>query len=110
YTARLVEIGAESTNCMYGQWAICVNSNGTALQLVCQAEGMQTNVLDVPIDWPPSQWRHVVVTYSPSNSCLYIDGELKTTAGGVPCYPPACARAEQGLRVGTDHEVNCKIG
>ncbi len=106
HEGKLLEIGSDSTNGTYGQWAVCINSDGTVLQLCSQAQGVKQTNLNVAIEWPQAQWRHVIVAYTPSNSALYVDGQLKASGSGVQYYPSASVRAQDGLRIGMNRDGN----
>jgi Concanavalin A-like lectin/glucanases superfamily/Bacterial TSP3 repeat len=98
-TGRFLELGGEGSN---GWWAIVVNTNGTSLSLITQTNSVKTTNATAPIDWIYTGWHQVVVTYSPSNSAIYLDGAgIVTNGSGVTSYPSESLRS-LGLRIGSD--------
>ena len=99
---RLLEVGSKgSTN---GWWALILNPSGTSLSFCTPTNstgGFKTN-FTVPVNFSSNQWHQLVLGWSPTNACLYLDGQLKTnTASAATNWPNATARA-QGWRVGSD--------
>ena len=96
---RLIEVGNQTaTN---GWWALALNTNGTQLTFGTQAGGMAMTNLTTPIYWDSNQWHQVVLTYSGTNSSLYLDGQPATNGAGSVYYPHAAERAG-GFRIGSD--------
>lgn len=91
---RLIEVGIKgSTN---GWWGLLVDAAGGSIYFGTQTNGsgtLTTN-LTAAISWASNVWHQVVLTYSPSNSEIYLDGlPLIANGSGVTVYPGAKARA-----------------
>jgi len=98
---RLIEVGDQDSG--NGWWALMFSEDGTALGLITQTNGDPTCNLSAPINWTSDQWHQIVLTYGPSNSVLYLDGQPAVTNGaGVTCYPNAAGRS-MGFRIGRDN-------
>jgi hypothetical protein len=54
------------------------------------------------VQGPSNHWQFVALTYSPTNSALYLDGQLATNGSGVLYYPSAAVRATNGFSIGSD--------
>jgi hypothetical protein len=57
--------------------------------------------LNAPISWDGSIWHQVVLTYAPSNSFLYLDGQLAASGDGVR-YLPSGNILTNGFAIGSD--------
>ena len=96
---RLIEMGSQTaTN---GWWALIFNTNGTQLTFGSQTNGLALTNLTASIYWASNQWHQVVLTYTATNSLLYLDGQLATNGIGSINYPNATERAK-GLRICSD--------
>ena len=62
---------------------------------------MATNYLSAPIEWNVGAWHQIVLTYSATNSALYLDGQPATNGPGVTCWPGADALTN-GFFIGSD--------
>lgn len=104
--ARLIEIGDESGGSPTGWWAVILNSTGTQLRFVTQTNGTGRTNLTGTISWNSEEWHQIAITYSASNSALYVDGQAVNTNGlGVLHYPGPTVRS-QGFSVGSDKNGN----
>ncbi|TXT49498.1 MAG: PKD domain-containing protein [Limisphaerales bacterium] len=104
--ARLIEVGRripESTN---EWWSLYTDTNGTQLTFEAQGSGQSPAVYFTrPIGWQSNQWHLVCLTYTPTNSQLYLDGVAAVTEGyGISAWPEIGVRAATGFRVGSDWE------
>ena len=97
---RLLEIGAlDSTN---GWWSLYLDPSGCNLYFSAQdGQGHETNYLSAPIAWSTNQWINIALTYSPTNSALYLSGVLATNGGGLSILPSA-ATLTNGFFIGSD--------
>jgi len=50
-------------------------------------DGTEATFLVAPIEWTSNRWHQVALTWSATNSALYIDGWLITNGLPVTCYP-----------------------
>lgn len=96
---RLIELGHQSTN---GWWGLLLNTNGTQLRFVTQTNSSAVTNLTATINWSSNQWHQIVLTYSATNSTLYLDGQPAVTNGaGVSAFPSLAVRAN-GFGIGSD--------
>jgi len=104
--APLLELGAKgSTN---GAWGLFLDPQGATISFCTQTNSLDTLTtnLTAPISWTSNQWHQIVLTYSATNSTLYLDGQVVVTSGlGVACYPGPTVRA-QGFTIGSDAAGN----
>lgn len=87
---RLVEVGAYTTNAGYGWWSLLLDAGGTNIYFMAQTnsgDGVTENYLTAPIDWATNEWHNLVLTYSATNTELYLDGELAASGAGVTVFP-----------------------
>jgi hypothetical protein len=101
---RLFETGAYTTNSSYGWWSIYVDPAGANLYFSAQtnnSSGTFTNYLSVPIAWTTNYFHFIALTYSATNTALYLDGVLATNGSGLTVYPGQNALTN-GFFVGSD--------
>ncbi len=99
---RLLEMGVYTTNASYGWWSLYMDPSGTAIFFSAQTNGVGATYLNASVQWASNHWHFVALTYSPSNSALYVDGQLATNGSGVVYYPSAAVRATNGFSIGSD--------
>jgi hypothetical protein len=99
---RLIDVGFKTADKSNGWWGIVINKEGTMLSLDAQGNGVDTNYLAAPLNWTNSVWHQIVITYTATNSILYIDGVSMTNGVGVTTYPGSAVRAS-GFSVGSDY-------
>lgn len=102
--SRLAELGAYSSGGTYGQWVLGFNTEGTELLFSTQGGGNETNHVTASVSISSNTWRQVVLTYTPTNSILYLDGVEVANGPGVTFYPDATVRASDGINVGSDRD------
>ncbi len=97
---RVIEMGTcGGTN---DWWALLVSSNGTAMRFQTQTNGVGTTNLVATINWVSNQWHQIALTFTPSNSTLYLDGQVAVALGtGVSYYPRLSIRTN-GFSIGSD--------
>jgi len=84
----LIETGAFTTNADYGWWSLYLDPPGSNIFFSAQdGIGGQTNYLSAPISWATNQFHFLALTYSSTNTALYIDGSFVTNGPGVAIYP-----------------------
>ncbi len=99
---RLIEVGSYTTNASYGWWSIYLDPDGANIYFSSQTNGAGQTHLSAPIAWTTNRWHLIVLTYSPTNSALYLDGELATN--GLPVtYLPDTNVLAAGFFVGSDN-------
>jgi hypothetical protein len=100
---RLFEVGGYTTNSSYGLWSIYVDAGGNNLYFSAQTNdlsGSLTTYFSAPISWTTDYFHNVVVTYSATNTALYVDGALVTNGPAMTVYPGPNALAN-GLWIGS---------
>ncbi len=99
---RLIEAGTYTTNASLGWWSLYTDPAGCNLYFSAQTNnGTSAVYLSAPIAWTTNKWHFVILTYSPTNASLYLDGTLATNqASGVAISPPASALTN-GFSIGS---------
>jgi hypothetical protein len=85
--SRLIELGSCTTNASYGWWSLYTDPAGTHIYFSAQTNGTTVNYLSAPIAWTNNTWHHVALTYSATNTTLYLDGNPATNGAALTCYP-----------------------
>jgi hypothetical protein len=101
---RLFEVGSYTTNSNFGWWSIYVSPDGNNLYFSTQTNDLSstaTTYLAASIAWTTNYFHNVVVTFSPTNTALFLDGALTTNGLGLTVYPGPNALAK-GLFIGSD--------
>ena len=74
----------------YGFGASIVDDGGNNIYFSAQTNDLSsslTTYLSAPISWTTNYFHFVALTYSPTNTALYLDGVLATNGPGVTVYP-----------------------
>ena len=106
---RLIEAGAYTTNSSFGWWSIYVDDVGANLYFSTQTNdlsGTFTTNFCVPIAWTTNYFHHVVLTYSSTNTALYLDGTLATSGPPLTVYPGPDVLTN-GFFIGSDSKGVC---
>ena len=101
---RLIEVGSYTPDSSYGWWSIYLDDGGNNLYFSAQTNDFSSNVwtyLSAPISWTTNRWHLLAITYSSTNSALYIDGEVVTNGPPVTCWPGPDVLAN-GFYIGSD--------
>jgi hypothetical protein len=99
---QLVDAGQWTSNASYGWWSLYTDPAGTNLYFSAQNNaGTQANYLSAPIAWTPGQWHFIALTYSSTNTLLYLDGQLATNGSGMSVWPDSTVLAN-GFYIGSD--------
>src|SRR5262249_34527143 len=86
---RLLDVGTTTSNASYGLWSLCFDPSGNVWFCGQTNNGTQATFLTTPVAWSTNNdsWTYFALTYSPSNSALYVNGTLITNGSGVTCFP-----------------------
>jgi len=87
---RLFEVGSYTPDSSYGLWSIYVDDVGQNIYFSAQTNDLSsslTTYLSFPISWTTNYFHFIALTYSPTNTALYLDGVLATNGPGVTIYP-----------------------
>jgi hypothetical protein len=104
---QLFSIGQWTSNNSYGCWNLSISADGNWISFVTQTNGMGATNLVAPVNVVSGMWYQVALTYSSTNSRLYINALQAGTNGlGITCYPNAFVRAVDGFSIGSDRNGN----
>lgn len=106
---RLIEIGDYNPAFTNGGWALCLNPDGTQLLFGTSTNGVGMTNLAAVISWHSNEWHQIALTYSPTGSALFVDGQLLANGSGVTCFPNADEQTN-GFRLGSDRNGNNRAG
>ena len=104
----LLEVGANRPD-RIGWWAWQVAPGGQEMTFVSQAAGQQSSMLRTPVAFASNSWKHVAMTWSPTNSALFLDGRLVTNGLGVTRWPALAERERWGWGLGGDGTGSLQI-
>ena len=86
--AELISVGQWTTNASYGYWGLNIDPTGANIYLSAQDDGgSQINYLAAPISWTTNLWHQLTLTYSVTNTALYVDGLFATNGHGMTIWP-----------------------
>jgi len=99
---QLIDAGEWTSDASYGWWSLNVDPAGTNLWFSAQGDdGSQTNYICAPISWTANDWHFIALTYSATNTTLYLDGQLATNGVGMTIWPSSNVLAN-GFYIGSD--------
>lgn len=100
--SRIYEVGSWSAPSVIGLSMLHFNPQGTQLIFTSTNENDEGNsYFWHPISWNANQWRQIVLTYTPTQAHLYIDGTLVASVNDNIKFPNAAIRSE-GISIGTN--------
>jgi hypothetical protein len=80
-------------------WTLRLSAHGTGIQL---DSGGTTPISLRNITWTAGQWHHIAVTYSESQSILFVDGTQLGGIGNGISSLNSLPTSDQGVRIGSD--------
>jgi hypothetical protein len=101
---RLIEVGGYTPDSSYGWWSLYVDDGGNNLYFSTQTNDLSSNVwtyLSVPVSWTTNYFHFIALTYSATNTALYLDGVLATNGPPLTVYPDPKVLAN-GFYLGSD--------
>ncbi len=99
---RLIEVGAYTSDASFGWWSLYEDDVGANLYFTVQpGDGSTTTYLTAPIAWTTNYWHFIALTYSATNTALYLDGVLATNGTGITAWPGTNVLAG-GFYIGSD--------
>lgn len=99
---RLIEVGGYTSDASFGWWSLYVDDAGANLYFTVQpGDGSTTTYLTAPISWTTNYWHFIALTYSATNTALYLDGALATNGMGITAWPGTNVLAK-GFYIGSD--------
>ena len=99
--AYFVAAGDWSPGSPNGFFGLSTDPYGTNLNLWGMSNGVETTYVNTAISWSSNAWHALEVEYSPSNSFLYVDGQLAASGIGVTVVPGTNTWTN-GLWIGSD--------
>ncbi len=100
YMSRLFELGRQSPAATYGWFALTMNPAQNALTFSTEANGVHTDNDTYSVNFNSTTWYQIVLTYTPSNTCLYVDGQGLATNGIALTNVPNTVLFQQGFMLG----------
>lgn len=100
---RLFEVGAYTTNSSLSWWSLYVDDSGNNLYFSTQTNdlsGNYYNYIAMPVAWTTNYFHFIALTYSATNTALYLDGALATNGPPLTVYPGPSALAS-GFFIGS---------
>jgi hypothetical protein len=101
---RLFEVGSYTADSSYGLWSIYVDEGGNNIYFSAQTNDLSsslTTYLSAPISWTTNYFHFIALTYSPTNTALYLDGAFVTNGAPLTVYPGADVLTN-GFYIGSD--------
>ena len=101
---RLIEVGGYTPDASFGWWSLYVDDVGEHIYFSAQTNDLSSNVvtyLSVPVAWTTNYFHFVALTYSATNTALYLDGALATNGPPLTTCPGADVLAD-GFYIGSD--------
>jgi len=99
---RLIEVGGYTADASFGWWSLYVDDVGANLYFTVQpGDSTTTTYLAAPISWASNYWHCIALTYSATNTALFLDGVLATNGPGVTSWPGTNVLAG-GFFIGSD--------
>jgi len=108
-SGRLVEIGSYNPAFTNGWWSLYCSPDGHQLMFGTSTNGGGMTNLTANISWSAGEWYQIALTYSPTGSALYVDGQLLAAGAGVTFFPNA-DELTNGFRIGSDQDGNNQAG
>jgi hypothetical protein len=102
---RLLEVGGYTPDSSYGWWSLYVDDGGNNLYFSTQTNDLSSNVwtyLSAPVSWTTNYFHFLALTYSATNTALYLDGVLATNGPPLTVYPGPEVLAN-GFDLGSDN-------
>ncbi len=107
---RLLEIGHQSSDYTFGWFALTINRTGTSLKFQTEAAGTNLENAAYPINFDSKSWHQIVLTYTATNSFLYVDGARLSLAGLGVTNIPSQMLVQRGIFLGSSwdgaHQAN----
>ncbi len=99
--AALINIGAYTTNASVGNWLLAIDPPGSNILFLAASGGSRQVVFKYPINMDAGDWWQIGVSWSDTNSCLYLNGQLATNGGPVVYHPTYSECVNYGFFVGS---------
>ena len=94
-----------------GGWALVADPSGSGLSFVSGSNGALTTYLAAAIGgWASGQWHQIVLSYSATNTALFLDGAPAGSGPGLAFEPDLATRLADGFTVGSDPNGSGQAG
>ncbi len=87
---RLLEVGSYTPDSSFGWWSLYLDDQGSTIYFSAQTNSGDSSLatyLSAPVGWNTNEWHFVALTYSATNSALYLDGAFVTNGLPVTTWP-----------------------
>jgi len=102
WPARIVEVGAYTTNASFGWFSLYTDSGGTNLYFSSQNDsGSEATWLSCAVTFTSNVWTYIALSYSYTNTALWVNSQLLTNGPGVTIWPGSGAMASPWF-IGSD--------
>jgi alpha-tubulin suppressor-like RCC1 family protein len=102
---RLIEMGHYNPAFTNGWWSLYLSADGNQLLFSTSTNGSGTTNLTATVSWDSNDWYQVALTYAPTGSMLYVNGQLLAIGSGITCFPNA-DELTNGFSIGSDLSGN----
>ncbi|HTB84465.1 MAG TPA: LamG-like jellyroll fold domain-containing protein [Candidatus Sulfotelmatobacter sp.] len=102
--SRLLEVGSYTPDSSFGWWSVNLDAGGNNLYFMAQTNDLSSNVttyLSAPINWTTNYFHNIVLTYTSTNTALYLDGGLAASGAGMMVFPGTDVLSN-GFFIGSD--------
>ena len=81
---------------------LSLDPTGSRLSFAGQTNGTGAEYLHCSVALLAGEWHEIVLTYSATNSVLYLNGAMLANGSGVIYWPDAATRAARGFTIGSE--------
>jgi hypothetical protein len=100
--SRLIEVGTYTTNASYGWWSLYMDDVGNNIYFSAQdANGDEADYLAAPVTFTSNNWHLIALTWSSTNTSLFVDGTCLTNGPGISVLPGMDV-ISNGFTIGSD--------
>jgi hypothetical protein len=100
--SRFIEVGTYTTNASYGWWSLYMDDVGNNIYFSAQdANGDEADYLSAPVTFTSNNWHLIALTWSSTNSSLFVDGTCLTNGPGISVLPGMDV-ITNGFTIGSD--------
>ena len=102
-------MGSYAPDFTNGWWSLYFSPDGTRLMFGTSTNGGGMTNLIANCSWAAGQWCQIALTYSATDSELYVNGQMLASGAGV-AYFPNDDEMTNGFRIGSDQNGNNQAG
>ena len=102
---RLLEVGEYTTDASFGWWSLYLDTNGNDISFSAQdAAGDSITYVSAPVTFTTNAWHLIALTWTSTNTALYVDGNCLTNGPGITVLP-SIAVISNGFTIGSDAQT-----